>query len=103
LTISLGYLYSRFVSIEKEIELPTHKSAAKRIKTAAESRQKNRSTKTTIKNAIKSYVGEKDTQKKGELAKSVQSIVDKAAGRNVIHKNKASRIKSRLAKSAGSK
>jgi len=78
--------------------LPTHKSAAKRMKTAAEARRRNRRVKSSIKTALKTVDMEKDAQKKGESVKAAISIVDKAAQKRVFHKNKAARIKSRLAR-----
>ncbi len=78
--------------------MPTHKSAAKRMKTSAEARRRNRHAKSSIRSAIKLVDAEKDLQKKTEHVKSATSVVDRAARRNVISKNKAARIKSRLSK-----
>lgn len=83
--------------------MPTHKSAAKRMKTSEVSRLRNRRFKSTIRASVKAVEAEKDKEKKSQLIKSATSAVDKAAGRNVIHKNKAARIKSRLSKLSGSK
>ena len=80
--------------------MPTHKSAEKRIKTAEKSRQRNRRVKSLIRGAVKELEAEKDSAKKSEKMKNVVSVLDKAAGKNVIHKNKAARTKSRLAKSS---
>ena len=82
--------------------MPTHKSAAKRMKTSAEARRRNRHAKSSIRSAMKSLDAEKDPQKKVEQIKSATSVVDKAARKNVISKNKAARIKSRLSKQAKS-
>lgn len=78
--------------------MPTHKSAAKRMKTSEEARRRNRHAKSSIRSAIKLVDAEKDLQKKTEHVKSATSVVDRAARRNVISKNKAARIKSRLSK-----
>ena len=78
--------------------MPTHKSAAKRMKTSAEARRRNRHAKSSMRSAIKLVDDEKDPQKKTEQVKSATSVVDRAARRNVISKNKAARIKSRLSK-----
>ncbi len=80
--------------------MPTHKSAAKRIKTSAEAQRRNRRVKSTMRSAMKLVEAEKDPQKKIEHIKLATSIVDKAARRRVIKKNKAARIKSRLSKAA---
>jgi len=71
----------------------------KRIKTSAEAKRRNRSTKTVIKSALKAVESEKDKGKKAAFVNEATSIVDKAAGKKVIHKNKAARIKSRLSRS----
>lgn len=83
--------------------MPTHKSAAKRMKTSSEARQRNRGIKSSMRTAIKRAHGEKEAQKKTELVKTAVSIVDKAAGKKIIHKNKAARIKSRLSASLKSR
>lgn len=56
--------------------------------------QKNRNTKETIKHAVKD-VRTKPTKKSMD---KVFSLLDKAAKNKFIHKNKASRLKSRLSK-----
>jgi small subunit ribosomal protein S20 len=84
--------------IEKEIQLPRHKSAEKRMKTAERARQRNRRTKALTRAAVRAVETEKDPEKKAAGLKKAVSAVDKAAAKNVIHKNKASRIKSRLSK-----
>jgi small subunit ribosomal protein S20 len=83
----------------KEIQLPTHKSAEKRMKTAEKARQRNRRVKSLVRGAIKDLAAEKDDAKKAEKLKKATSILDKAARKRVISKNKAARAKSGLAKS----
>ena len=68
------------------------------MKTSEEARRRNRHAKSSIRSAIKLVDAEKDLQKKTEHVKSATSVVDRAARRNVISKNKAARIKSRLSK-----
>ncbi len=53
----------------------------------------NKARRTRLKNALKKFYA---AENKAELLKEVQSIVDKSAKHRIIHKNKASRIKSRL-------
>ena len=83
--------------------MPTHKSAAKRIKTAAAARHRNRRVRSAIRIGIKSLEDEKDSAKRTEKTAALASIVDKAARKKVIHKNRAARIKSRLARKKKSK
>jgi small subunit ribosomal protein S20 len=78
--------------------LPTHKSAAKRMKTAERDRRKNRVLKTRLRAAVKTFKSRKGSEKKEDEFKEVVSLLDRAAGKGVIHKNKAARDKSRLSK-----
>ena len=78
--------------------MPTHKSAAKRIKTAERDRQKNRKVKSTLRGAIKSFNAKKAGEEKAAEFKELTSVLDRAASKGVIHKNKAARTKSRLSK-----
>ncbi len=53
-----------------------------------------------LKKQIRRAVEKKESEKKiKELLQEFYSIVDKAAKRHVIHKNKAARLKSRITKS----
>jgi len=83
--------------------LPTHKSAAKRMKTAERDRQKNRKVKSTLRGAIKNFTAKKSGDEKTADFKELSSILDTAARKRVIHKNKAARTKSRLSKQLKSK
>lgn len=76
--------------------MPQHKSAFKRMKTSRLARQRNRRVKTIIRGALKTF----NSEKKPDNLKAVTKILDKAASKRVIHKNKAARLKSRLAKMA---
>ena len=83
--------------------MPTHKSAAKRMKTAERDRQKNRKVKSTLRGAIKNFTAKKSGDEKTADFKGLSSILDRAARKGVIHKNKAARAKSRLSKQLKSK
>lgn len=82
--------------------MPIIKSAKKRVRVASKATARNVKTKRSLKKAIKAVHsaitgGAKDTKK--EIQKA-QSELDKAAKKNVIHKNKAARKKSQLAKAS---
>lgn len=75
------------------------KSAKKRIKTSARNAERNKQYKTEIKtlkkkteDALKANKPEKDS-----ILKFFISRVDSAVSKGIIHKNKAARIKSRMA------
>lgn len=80
--------------------MPKHKSAAKRMKTAEKARQRNRRLKAAIHGAVKAIRTEKDPLKRSAGLKAAASAIDRAAQKGVIHRKKAGRIKSRLARKA---
>lgn len=74
--------------------MPIIKSAKKRVKTARKAAVRNSKTRRNLRDALKLFV-------KSPSAKShssVQSGLDKAVKKGVIHKNKAARLKKRAAK-----
>ncbi len=71
--------------------MPITKSAIKALKQSEKKRKHNLSKKRTLKSVLK------DTQKVEDISKA-QSVIDKTAKTGLIHKNKANRLKSRLAK-----
>lgn len=73
-------------------------SALKAGRAAVRRRQVNRRREITIERLMREY--RKTDKPSDELRRNIQQAVDKAAGRNVLHPRKASRIKSRIAKSA---
>ncbi|MCC5791623.1 MAG: 30S ribosomal protein S20 [Legionellaceae bacterium] len=75
------------------------KSAIKRARQNVKIRQQNTSARsmfrTYVKNVLKAVIaGDKAVAQ--EAYGKAQRIIDKASGKGLIHKNKASRIKSRL-------
>jgi small subunit ribosomal protein S20 len=81
----------------KEIShLPNIKSAKKWTRASEKRRKRNLAVKTSLKSSYKKAV---DAPTK-ENVLAAASAHDKAAARGIIHKNKASRKKSRLAKRA---
>lgn len=71
--------------------MPITKSATKALKQSHKKHEQNLKIKKGLKDAIKNTKNEKDLEK-------AQSVIDKAVKTNYIHKNKAARLKSRLAK-----
>lgn len=81
--------------------MPNIKSAIKRVKTTDTKSKQNASIKTAYKTAVKNFksvVEAGDKEKAVELFKVATKAVDKAADKNVIKDNTASRKKSSLAK-----
>jgi small subunit ribosomal protein S20 len=78
--------------------MANHKSAIKRIRANNAKRLSNRYYAKTTRNAIKKL---RDTVTKieaGTLLPKVVAMIDKLAKKSVIHKNKASNLKSKLTK-----
>lgn len=79
--------------------MPNIKSAKKALRQSQKRRKNNLGKKRLIKNALKDYnklvVGGDTDSAKQQLA-SIYKILDKAAKRGLIKKNKAGRLKSRL-------
>ena len=73
-------------------------NAKKAARQAAKRRLHNRYYAKTTRNAIKVLVNtESQEEQKGKI-NEVISMIDKLAKRNIIHKNKASNLKSKLMK-----
>ena len=75
------------------------KSAIKRARQNVKRRKHNSSARSMYRTYIKNVLKAIDTGDKAVAQAAflkAQSIVDKAAGKKLMHKNKASRIKSRL-------
>ncbi|SHJ21906.1 30S ribosomal protein S20 [Aquimarina spongiae] len=77
--------------------MANHKSALKRIRNSETKRLRNRYQHKTTRNAIKK-LREADKKEAETLFPTVVSMLDKLAKNNVIHKNKAANLKSKLAK-----
>ena len=66
------------------------------MKTSERERQENKRIKSIMRGTLKTY--QADKEKSPDKLKTVVKILDKAASKKVIHKNKAARLKSRIAK-----
>lgn len=74
-----------------------HKSALKRIRQNEVKRLHNRYYAKTMRNAVKVFRNTTDKEEATKMYPEVISMIDKLAKRNIIHKNKASNLKSKLA------
>jgi small subunit ribosomal protein S20 len=82
--------------------MANHKSAIKRIRSNDAKRTENRYYAKTTRTAIKAVRTATDKKEAETLFPKVSSMIDKLAKKNVIHKNKAGNIKSKLAKKLAS-
>lgn len=77
--------------------MANHKSALKRIRSNEAKRVRNRYQHKSTRTAIRKLRATTDKAEAAELFKTVSSMLDKLARKNVIHKNKAANLKSGLA------
>jgi small subunit ribosomal protein S20 len=78
--------------------MANHKSALKRIRRNEAARVRNKYQHKTTRNAIKKLKETEDKSTAEKLFVEVTSMIDKLAKKNIIHDNKASNLKSKLAK-----
>ncbi len=83
--------------------MPNTKSAKKKLRKDIKRTEWNKQYKNKVEFMMKKLKKEKDSAKIDELVKKLYSIIDKAAKKNVFHKNKASRLKSNISKLVKSK
>jgi small subunit ribosomal protein S20 len=77
--------------------MANHKSAVKRIRQTLKRRLRNRYYAKTARNAVRDLRNMTEKAEAAELYKKVSSMLDRLAKTNVIHKNKANNLKSKLA------
>ena len=78
--------------------MANHKSALKRIRSNNKKRLLNRFQHKTTRNAIKKLKSIASKKEAKKLLPEVISLIDKLSKKNVIHKNKAGNLKSKLTK-----
>lgn len=81
--------------------MPASKSAKKRARQNIERRMRNRSHKSALRTQLKKFVSAvegKDIKEAEKHLSLATKKLDKVAAKGIIHKNTASRKKSRLAK-----
>jgi small subunit ribosomal protein S20 len=76
--------------------MPTHKSAEKRVRQSQKRKVHNKYYAKTTRNAIKKLRNTTDKQEAEQNLPKVTAMIDKLAKKNIIHKNKAANIKSKL-------
>tara|TARA_B100001758_G_C18024725_1_gene409927 strand:- start:4 stop:246 length:243 start_codon:yes stop_codon:yes gene_type:complete len=77
--------------------MANHKSTKKRIRSSKTRQESNKYLHKTVRNAMREVL--LDTSKESAKKKpKIVSMIDKLEKKNVIHKNKAARLKSKLMK-----
>ena len=77
--------------------MANHKSSLKRIRNSDSKRIRNRYQAKTSRNSIKDFLAITDKKAAVEKLPVLASMLDRLAKKNLIHKNKASNLKSELA------
>jgi len=80
--------------------MPNISSAKKRMRQSEKRRMRNRVIKTSVKTEVRRFLAALeggDTQAAKSEFRAVASVLDRAVGRGVLHRNTAARRKSRLA------
>jgi small subunit ribosomal protein S20 len=75
--------------------MPQHKSAKKRVKTNLKRTLRNRAAKSALRRALRTY-RELPTEERAAAYPKIQSLLDKAAVKRFIPRNRVARLKSRL-------
>ena len=75
--------------------MANHNSTKKRIRSTKVRQEGNKYLHKTVRNAMRAVLGDNSKDAAKQTPKIV-SMIDKLEKRNVIHKNKASRLKSKL-------
>ncbi|MBI5541894.1 MAG: 30S ribosomal protein S20 [Bacteroidia bacterium] len=76
--------------------MANHKSSEKRIRQTETRRVENKYYAKTTRNAVKALRESTDKKAAAEMLPRIAGLLDKLAKKNVIHKNKASNLKSSL-------
>ena len=77
--------------------MANHKSSIKRIRQTQKKKLHNRYYAKTARNAVRKFRASTDKAEATAMLPKVSAMLDKLAKRNIIHKNKASNLKSKLA------
>lgn len=77
--------------------MANHQSSLKRIRQTATRKAHNHYYAKTTRNAVRDLRATSDKAAAAEMLPKVSSLLDKLAKRNIIHKNKAANLKSKLA------
>ena len=78
--------------------MANHKASLKRIRQDKKKQLHNKYYAKTMRNAVRKLRAMTDKDEAAKLYPAVQKMLDKLAKNNIIHKNKASNLKSSLSK-----
>lgn len=76
--------------------MANHKSAKKRIRSSARKYEHNRYCAKTMRNALRDFRAITSKEEAASKMSAMVSMIDKLAKRHIIHRNKASNLKSEV-------
>ena len=79
--------------------MPNTKGAKKRLRQSIVRRDRNRADKTRVRSSIRKFreaIAAKNFDEAQEIFKVTVKLLDQAAAKKVLHRNKVARIKSRM-------
>lgn len=82
--------------------MPTHKSAEKRVRQNQKRKLHNKYYAKSMRTAVKKLRNTTEKEKAEKQLPEVFAMVDKLAKKNIIHKNKAANLKSKLTRHVNS-
>ena len=82
----------------RRTRLANTKSAQKRMRQDRRRRAHNRGQRSRIKSIVKKVLKAENAEAGTSALKEAYEVLDRLAGRNIIHRNKAARKKSQLAR-----
>jgi small subunit ribosomal protein S20 len=78
--------------------LANSKSAEKRVRQSRRRQERNRQQRSRLKTAIKNVVQAEDGDTASEAFRRASALLDRFSRKNLLHRNKAARKKSQLAR-----
>jgi len=78
--------------------MPNIKSARKRMELSNKARERNRARRSELRTVVKKMRQATSAEEAEKRLRQAAALLDRAAGKRLIHPNKAARIKSQLAR-----
>jgi small subunit ribosomal protein S20 len=78
--------------------MANHKSALKRIRQSEKKKVHNKYYAKTMRNALRDFRALTEKKEAEERFPKMASLIDRLVKKNIIHKNKAANLKSKMAK-----
>jgi len=90
------------IKIQYKLKMANHKSSEKRIRQTVGKNESNKYYAKTMRNALKNIRATTSRKEAAEMLPKMNSMLDRLAKKNIIHKKKAANLKSSLTKQVNS-